>query len=152
MASSYYELLKHPKWQKKRLKALERAEFTCERCGAQDKTLHVHHGYYGKGKKPWEYEDDTLHVLCGECHETEETKRDELYRRLAALAPGESDMVWGYALAKWAAGDPDNRRMRFNNIECYWGACDALGVKKGPEPPPGEWFRCYFHKIEPVSG
>lgn len=55
--SSYYDLFKHPKWQKKRLKILELAGFECERCGAKNKTLHVHHKYYEKGLKPWEYPD-----------------------------------------------------------------------------------------------
>jgi len=29
---SYYELLKHPKWQKKRLEILQRANFECVKC------------------------------------------------------------------------------------------------------------------------
>jgi hypothetical protein len=45
MAESYYDLLKHPEWQKKRLKVLEAAEFECATCGSKDKTLHVHHRY-----------------------------------------------------------------------------------------------------------
>lgn len=65
---SYYELLKHPKWQKMRLEVMERAKFECESCGSKDNTLHVHHSYYEKGKAPWEYEEDTLQCLCEDCH------------------------------------------------------------------------------------
>lgn len=32
------------------------------------KTLNVHHKYYIKGHKAWEYEDDALVTLCTECH------------------------------------------------------------------------------------
>lgn len=30
--------------------------------------LNVHHKYYVKGKSPWEYKDDALITLCGNCH------------------------------------------------------------------------------------
>ncbi|MBR9847434.1 MAG: hypothetical protein GYB35_15605, partial [Algicola sp.] len=30
--------------------------------------LNVHHEYYIKGKKPWEYELDALTTLCSNCH------------------------------------------------------------------------------------
>jgi len=31
---TYYGLLKHPKWQKKRLEVMENAGFECEDCGS----------------------------------------------------------------------------------------------------------------------
>ncbi|MCH8041761.1 MAG: hypothetical protein IH977_15675 [Nitrospinae bacterium] len=58
---SYYDLLKHPKWQKKRLRIMERSGFECESCGDNESMLSVHHSYYEKGKKPWEYDDESLH-------------------------------------------------------------------------------------------
>lgn len=30
--------------------------------------LNVHHNYYTRGKKPWEYPDDALVTLCEDCH------------------------------------------------------------------------------------
>lgn len=69
--TAYSTLLKDPRWQKKRLKILERDYFACLACGDGESTLHVHHCYYEKGKKPWEYEDSSLLTLCEECHETE---------------------------------------------------------------------------------
>ena len=65
---TYSELLKHPKWQKKRLEVLERENFKCEWCGDGESTLNVHHGYYQKDCKPWEYPVESLHCLCEKCH------------------------------------------------------------------------------------
>lgn len=47
--NSYFEL------QRKRLTIMQRAEFGCERRGAADKPLNVHHTYYEYGLDPWEY-------------------------------------------------------------------------------------------------
>lgn len=69
---TYSELLKHPEWQKTRLKILEEHNFTCEHCSSKDKTLHVHHVQYKKGKKPWEYVDHNLMCLCEDCHKKQE--------------------------------------------------------------------------------
>ena len=81
--SMYSDLLQHPRWQKKRLEVLEAAEFRCEECGASDKTLHVHHIYYAKGKKPWEYHAAFLRCLCRDCHATAEA-----YREAVSIAIG----------------------------------------------------------------
>ena len=66
--TEYTKLLKHPKWQKKRLKILERDEFKCRLCQDKETTLHVHHLKYNKGE-PWEGEDENLLTLCEQCHD-----------------------------------------------------------------------------------
>lgn len=44
------------------------------------KGLNVHHTYYIKGCKPWEYENDSLVTLCEDCHKKRhETSRIPLY-------------------------------------------------------------------------
>ena len=53
--STYSDKLKSPKWQKKRLEILQRDNFTCFNCGDTERTLHVHHESYIKGKEPWDY-------------------------------------------------------------------------------------------------
>ncbi len=59
-----------PRWQKKRLKVLEYAEWRCQCCGNRnDRTLHVHHSYYTKGKKCWDYPTGALIAVCDCCHE-----------------------------------------------------------------------------------
>ena len=67
----YREYFKDPRWQKLRLKILERDNFSCQRCFDDKSTLNVHHKYYEHGKKPWEYPIEALTTLCQNCHEME---------------------------------------------------------------------------------
>lgn len=76
---TYAELLKDPRWQKKRLEVMQRDNFTCQHCGAQDKELQVHHLIYHKDYKPWEYQSDELITLCSKCHENETEYNSILY-------------------------------------------------------------------------
>jgi hypothetical protein len=73
----YIELLKSPKWQRKRLEIFDRDGFTCRFCGATDNQLHVHHLIYLKDKYPWEYGDEYLLTLCDICHQDEEKLKYE---------------------------------------------------------------------------
>jgi hypothetical protein len=66
---SYADLLRDPQWQRKRLEVMQAAGFACAECGDTTTTLNVHHTYYAKGRKPWEYELDELRCLCEPCHE-----------------------------------------------------------------------------------
>ena len=66
--SNYSELLKDPRWQKKRLKIMERDNFQCQITFEKDKTLCVHHKKYIKGKKPWEYANKDLITITEELH------------------------------------------------------------------------------------
>jgi hypothetical protein len=71
----YAEKLLDVRWQKKRLKTLESAKWTCEACKVKKGTLHVHHKQYRKGADPWQYERSELMVLCHKCHyDVEERK------------------------------------------------------------------------------
>jgi hypothetical protein len=71
---NYKEQLKSPKWQKKRLQIFDLRGFKCESCNNQDKQLHIHHRFYIKGRKAWEYDNDVFQVLCEICHELEHKK------------------------------------------------------------------------------
>lgn len=66
--SSYFEKLRDPRWQKKRLEVMQAADFHCEICGDGEHTLNVHHKTYFKGREPWEYESKQLACLCESCH------------------------------------------------------------------------------------
>jgi hypothetical protein len=65
---TYADLLRDPRWQRKRLEVMARADFTCELCGADWKTLNVHHLRYVRGRMPWDYPDEDLCCLCEPCH------------------------------------------------------------------------------------
>lgn len=76
--SNYFEKLKDPRWQKKRLEVLDKAGWRCESCGDTSNTLHVHHKQYFKGREPWEYEAGQLSVLCKTCHSDSHDEEDRL--------------------------------------------------------------------------
>jgi len=73
----YSKKLLDPRWQKVRLKILERDEWTCQLCFGDKETLHVHHLDYRHGAEPWEYEPHELLTLCWDCHGTETQFRPE---------------------------------------------------------------------------
>ncbi|MFC1492059.1 HNH endonuclease [Nitrospinota bacterium] len=95
---SYYEQLKHPRWQKKRLAILERAGFECEDCGSGEKMLHVHHSYYEKSLAPWDYPAESLHCLCVDCHKKAQDRQTLLQRQIGRLDLGDVDVLIGYAM------------------------------------------------------
>jgi hypothetical protein len=80
--NEYFEKLKDPRWQKKRLEILERDGFTCRICNDTKSTLHIHHIIYFKESEPWEYDDKYLITLCKTCHENESLKKREENKKL----------------------------------------------------------------------
>lgn len=88
---TYREMLLDPRWQRKRLKILEAAEWKCSVCGAADRTLHVHHLDYWPGCAPWQYPDHWLAALCEGCHAEKTASAAE--DRVANLSVGtEADL------------------------------------------------------------
>lgn len=67
-AEEYAQLLRHPRWQRRRLEIMQSRGWACENCGDAETELHVHHTDYRSGHKPWEYPDDLLKCLCERCH------------------------------------------------------------------------------------
>ena len=65
---SYSELLRDPRWQKKRLEIMERDDFMCVHCCDDKSTLNVHHCFYKYGRNPWDYPNNALITVCEECH------------------------------------------------------------------------------------
>lgn len=61
-----------PRWQEKRLRIMDRDGFTCICCASTEKTLHVHHRAYEKGKRIWDTPEADLITLCEDCHENVE--------------------------------------------------------------------------------
>jgi len=76
----YSEKLRDPRWQKKRLKIMERDNFSCQFCQSKTDTLNVHHiAYEGE---PWDAKDELLITLCESCHEKEEQDLKEVKNTL----------------------------------------------------------------------
>lgn len=70
---TYKEQLRTSAWLRKKHEILERDNFVCSKCLADnyERRLEVHHITYIKGKKAWEYPDYMLVTLCKDCHEHE---------------------------------------------------------------------------------
>lgn len=69
---TYEELLKDERWLKRRKEIMDKKGYVCSMCNSKI-GLVVHHLYYqktkgGNWKKPWDYPDDALIVLCSKCH------------------------------------------------------------------------------------
>lgn len=64
----FFNQYKDPRWQKKRLKILNRDNFKCVLCGEDKDTLHIHHKKYEYNTPVWEQDDKFLVTLCESCH------------------------------------------------------------------------------------
>ncbi len=103
---SYSEKLHDPRWQKKRLKILERDNWTCQSCEGDDEELHVHHISY-MTDNPWEEEDDNLITLCGECHKTWHVLYDSnLYPEYVYSVVSLYNKLEQQAIDKWCKENP----------------------------------------------
>ncbi|KKM74490.1 hypothetical protein LCGC14_1399860 [marine sediment metagenome] len=141
--ASYFEKLKDPRWQKKRLEVLQAANFECTQCGDSESTLHVHHLVYRRGRDPWEYPAKALVCLCEDCHEKVEGFRERLL-----LAIGVDSMLFGYltgfAKAWWLGQEGHGGREEFCGVDELFGACIQWNINSNivPEillPLPEGW-------------
>ena len=64
--AKYSELLRDPRWQKKRLEILQRDKWICQCCASTTSELQIHHLRYTSS--PWEIDNKYLVTLCCECH------------------------------------------------------------------------------------
>jgi len=83
--SKYSEKFLDPRWQKKRLKILERDDWRCQSCGDKNVTLNVHHIFYKKGKDPWDYNDNILITWCEDCHKKRHTMQHQVLKYISKL-------------------------------------------------------------------
>lgn len=63
----YKEQLLDSRWNKKRTAIIKRDNYKCTVCNSTE-SLHVHHTYYKKGLKAWQYPNISLITLCNICH------------------------------------------------------------------------------------
>jgi hypothetical protein len=83
MRTQYQETLRDPRWQRKRLKIMERDNWACAICGATDQPLNVHHLEYSG--EPWEIADSQLITVCEDDHKDIEEMVN--YLRKAVVHP-----------------------------------------------------------------
>lgn len=95
---SYAEMLKDPRWQKKRLEVMQRDGFRCQHCLSEDKELQVHHLTYHRGTKPWEYKDEELITLCERCHKNESEEKKNSYELFKELKDAFEKSGYSYEL------------------------------------------------------
>lgn len=126
--SEYWKLLQDPRWQKMRLEVLDREKFTCQECGATDKTLHVHHTFYAKGRKPWEYEPSDLRCLCADCHKATGEELEVLHRLVGALDEAQRVMARGYLRGILAIAERDDVSIPAGDFVESMGVAAAYGV------------------------
>jgi hypothetical protein len=93
---TYAEKLRDPRWQKARLKIMERDEWRCRSCRRADLTLNVHHAIYRNGFNPWDYPAWELVTLCEVCHKRHEYIKPDLFRAACCALPSS---VQGFFLA-----------------------------------------------------
>lgn len=129
---SYFELLKDPRWQRRRLEILSLNDFACENCRSGDRTLHVHHKLYRKGAMPWEYEDHELAALCENCHAAEHLIREDLAAMMALMVPSDLERLLGYAQGMMLFGG-DIESVRIKSFEHALGLSDVAAAIPGQE-------------------
>jgi hypothetical protein len=124
---TYYELLRDPRWQRKRLEVMQAADFACVLCGDKSTTLNVHHDYYTKGAMPWDYPASALKCLCETCHEKRHVKLRDINAVMAHLDNAVLDEVLGYVLGKLLQNSSgDVPKIRLDNAEVISGVADSF--------------------------
>lgn len=129
----YQRQLADPKWQKKRLEILQRDSFTCQNpaCYSTTKELHVHHKYYIKGLKTWEYPDDCLKTLCFECHKKEQEDLIENSMMLIETLKQKGADAFLIGHLSHAFRYANTEQEVYNHIESF-GLVDILYKRKHP--------------------
>ena len=94
---TYAEKLRDPRWQRRRLQVLDKADWMCEECGDASSEMHVHHKIYRKGRLPWGYEIWEYRALCLICHRDETQVRQELAELMIYMDIHELNELRDYA-------------------------------------------------------
>lgn len=103
MGKSYSEKLLDPRWQKKRLEILARDNWTCQRCGAVNCELHVHHA-------------------CRDCHDLANKLLRDFRRTVAELSIARQERFHVF-LEQFL-------RLSLDDQEILWSALKKLGYDR----------------------
>jgi hypothetical protein len=84
---TYAEKLKEPEWRALKGRLLQERGCRCEGCGDTDSRLELHHGYYQRKLEPWQYDRDTLWLLCPDCHDEFQFRLEDIGKQIALIHP-----------------------------------------------------------------
>ena len=69
MGRGYVNLLRSNRWRAFADGIKKERGYRCDYCGAVDRRVQAHHGFYRHGLKPWEYPKRSIWLACPEsCH------------------------------------------------------------------------------------
>jgi 5-methylcytosine-specific restriction endonuclease McrA len=125
-ARKYREKRQDPRWQKTRLDVFCRDDWRCVDCGAQHRTLHVHHTYYVPFHDPWDYPLDCFKTLCEPCHDAHHGQGERLTESLARMLATFQRAREFPPRVEWHEATPDEvaeanvrRQVLFAEMEAY---------------------------------
>lgn len=131
--STYAQLLKTPEWWTKREEVLAAAGYHCQECGkglvncpcpvceSGERVTHfeVHHRYYVRGRKPWEYPNEALMCLCRPCHEHATATTDNLKAIVGLLPRRELEVLLQQATKiarQWLLSQDEDARLLLKDM------------------------------------
>jgi hypothetical protein len=136
----YQEKLKDPRWQKVRLKVLERENWTCEMCKDKETEFQIHHeSYHGN---PWDAPMEKLRAYCKHCHQFIEYVRADTKFKAVILSVHKSPVRSGGANIIFKCKYPDG-----------WCGIGIVRIyeKEGPELVFGGEFGEIMNGIEKLK-
>ena len=143
---AYADLLKDPRWQRKRLEVFEASGWRCQRCDNDKMELHVHHFHYLNGVMPWDYKTCDLACVCGDCHKELTAQRAALKLALAKyeshFLPIEKLIKYIEAQVAWIDGET----VAVSSDTEARGVADAMGCD-----PKAVFNACVVGEVDPLE-
>jgi len=124
--ATYSELLRDPRWQKRRLQIMDRDGFQCQECFDDKKTLNVHHRRYIRNRDPWEYDDGDLVTLCEDCHTEIGKSKRALDKMLSSMTGFALNRMIGFAKGVAYLEMHGNDEVELDNYYQAVGFCQTM--------------------------
>lgn len=121
MADEFWEKYRDPRWQRRRLEIMQLAGFRCQECGDDSATLNVHHGYYVRGRDPWDYHDHALKCLCEPCHGRYSEAINSLKDEMSRMTLAQLDQAFSFCFRLNATTDRDQE-----SVCLIYEICNAI--------------------------
>jgi 5-methylcytosine-specific restriction endonuclease McrA len=132
--SEFWRAYKDPRWLATARRIRERAGGKCEECGDPLESLHVHHTYYARDRKPWEYPDESLRCWCTYCHGLFHDLKDALNEKAGMMTIRTFEWLKVAASVLLSAQCEATRRERYPELaEALDGLMASWSAKAGGE-------------------